>query len=64
VIVSASPPVFPIAVGDIAPLHTGTVNVTINFIGCAVSDRFTASFTYSANGGTVSGSVVRFNQYE
>jgi Divergent InlB B-repeat domain len=55
---------FPLTVGDIAPLQTGTVIVPIDFTGCATSARFTAKFTYSANSGTVSGSVVRYNQYE
>ncbi|HWW14796.1 MAG TPA: choice-of-anchor Q domain-containing protein [Candidatus Dormibacteraeota bacterium] len=55
---------FPLAVSDLAPAQTGTANVTIDFTGCVASDHFTASFTYSATGGTVSGSVVRYNQYE
>jgi hypothetical protein len=55
---------FPLAVGDLAPLQTGTATVTIDFTGCAASARFTARFTYSANGGAVSGFVVRYNQFE
>jgi hypothetical protein len=57
-------PVFPLAVGDLAPGQTGTANVTVDFTGCAAAARFTARFTYSANFGTVSGFVVRFNQFE
>jgi hypothetical protein len=38
--------------------------VTIDFTGCAAAARFTARFTYSANFGTVSGNVVRFNQFQ
>jgi len=56
--------VFPLVVGDLAAAQTGTANVTIDFTGCAASARFIAKFTYSANGGTVSGYVVRYNQYE
>jgi hypothetical protein len=55
---------FPLAVGDLAPTQTGTGNVTIDFTGCAAAARFTARFTYSANFGTVSGNVVRFNQFQ
>jgi hypothetical protein len=55
---------FPLAMGDLASAQTGTANVTIDFTGCAAAARFTAKFMYSANGGTVTGSVVRYNQYE
>jgi hypothetical protein len=55
---------FPLAVGNLAPAQTGTANVTVNFTGCAASARFTARFTYSANGGAVSGFVIRYNQYQ
>jgi uncharacterized repeat protein (TIGR01451 family) len=56
--------VFPLAMGDLASGQTGQANVTIDFTGCAASARFTARYVYSANGGVVSGSVVRYNQYE
>ncbi|MGH9717777.1 MAG: choice-of-anchor Q domain-containing protein [Candidatus Acidiferrales bacterium] len=55
---------FPLQVGTLGPGATGTVNLAINFTGCAGSSRFTATFTYSANNGTVTGSVVRTNQFE
>ena len=55
---------FPLAVGTINAGQTGTASVQIDFSGCAASSRFTATFTYSANNGTVSGSVVRTNQFE
>ena len=55
---------FPLAVGTINAAQTGTANVLIDFSSCAASSRFTATFTYSANNGTVSGSVVRTNQFE
>ncbi len=55
---------FPLAVGDIPPAQTGIAQVTLDFTGCAASVRFTANFTYSANGGTVSGFVVRYNQFQ
>ena len=49
---------------DLVPAQTGTANLTIDFTGCAAAARFTAQFTYSANAGTVTGNVVRYNQYE
>jgi hypothetical protein len=55
---------FPLAVSDLVPAQTGTANLTIDFTGCAAAARFTAQFTYSANAGTVTGNVVRYNQYE
>jgi hypothetical protein len=55
---------FPLAVSDLAPAQTGTANLTIDFTGCAASARFTAKFTYSANGGPVSGNVMRYNQFQ
>jgi hypothetical protein len=55
---------FPLAVGTINAGQTGMANVLIDFSSCAASSRFTATFTYSANNGTVSGSVVRTNQFE
>ncbi len=55
---------FPLLVGDLAPLQTGTANVMLDFTGCAATARFTATFTYSASNGAVSGSVVRFNQFQ
>jgi uncharacterized repeat protein (TIGR02543 family) len=55
---------FPLAVGNLAPAQTGTATVTLDFTGCAATARFTAKFTYSANGGVVSGFVIRYNQYE
>lgn len=54
----------PIALGNVAPLQTGTANVTIDFTGCAAAARFTAKFNFSANGGFVSGFVTRTNQYQ
>jgi len=57
-------PAFPALVGDLAPAQTGTLNVFLNFTGCAATSRFTATFAFSANGGTVTGSVVRANQFE
>jgi len=56
--------VFPLSLGNLAPLQTGTTTVTIDFTGCASAARFTAKFTYSANSGAVSGFVSRTNQYQ
>ncbi|HEX4074258.1 MAG TPA: choice-of-anchor Q domain-containing protein [Candidatus Acidoferrales bacterium] len=55
---------FPLALGTINPGVTGTANVLIDFSSCAAAARFTATFTFSANNGTVSGSVVRTNQFQ
>jgi hypothetical protein len=55
---------FPLAVGNLAPAQAGVVKVTLDFTGCSASARFTARFTYSANGGAASGFVVRYNQFE
>lgn len=55
---------FPLSIGTIGVGQTGTANVTIDFSSCAPASRFTAAFTYSANGGFVSGSVVRTNQFQ
>lgn len=54
----------PAALGDLGPGQTGTVIVPLDFTGCATAARFTAKFTYSANNGAVSGSVVRTNQFQ
>jgi hypothetical protein len=53
----------PLQVPTIFAGQTGFADVTIDFTGCAASVRFTATFTYSANFGTVTGSVVRANQF-
>lgn len=53
----------PLQVPTISAGQTGFTNVTIDFTGCAVTARFMATFTYSANFGTVTGSVVRANQF-
>ena len=55
---------FPLAVGTINAGVTGMANVLIDFSSCAAAARFTATFTFSANNGTVSGSVVRTNQFQ
>jgi hypothetical protein len=55
---------FPLNVGTLQPGQTGTADVVIDFTGCASTARFTATFTYSANNGTVNGTVVRTNQFQ
>ena len=54
----------PLGFGTILAGQTGTATVTLDFTGCPAAARFTATFTYSANYGTVSGSVVRTNQFQ
>jgi hypothetical protein len=46
---------FPINAGLLAPGTNANVTVNINFGSCAPSSRFTATLTYSANGGSATG---------
>jgi len=55
---------FPLSLGTLNFGQTGTTTVTLDFMGCAATARFTAKFTYSANNGAVSGFVIRTNQYQ
>jgi hypothetical protein len=55
---------FPISLGNLQPGQTVKTTVTLNFASCVATSRYTAKFTYVANGGTVSGTVSRYNQYE
>ena len=45
---------FPLVAGYLTPGTSATVQVNINFTGCAASARFTANLFYSANGGAAS----------
>jgi hypothetical protein len=51
-------------VGNIAPSASASGSVTIDFTGCAPANRFTVAFTYSANGGAVTGSKTLYNQFQ
>jgi hypothetical protein len=55
---------FPLSLSNLSPGQTVNTSVTINFAGCALTARFTARFSYSANNGAVSGFLIRYNQYE
>jgi Divergent InlB B-repeat domain len=55
---------FPLSIGTLLASQTGTADVLIDFSSCAAAARFTATFTYTANYGTVTGSVVRTNQFQ
>ena len=46
---------FPINAGLLAPGTNANVTVNINFGSCAPSSRFTATLSYSANGGSATG---------
>lgn len=59
-----SPASFPLIVGNIAPVSSASVPVTLNFTGCALTARFAATFTFSADAGVVTGTVTRFNQFQ
>jgi hypothetical protein len=59
-----TPAAFPLAVGSIAPSGTGSTAITINFTGCPANARFTANISFSANSETVTGTVIRYNQFE
>jgi CSLREA domain-containing protein len=54
----------PLIFANLAPGQTGSTNVTIDFTGCAALARFTLKFGFSANGGQVTGSVTRANQFQ
>jgi hypothetical protein len=55
---------FPVVLGTLGAGQTGLANVTIDFTGCAAAARFTATFTFTATNGTVTGAVVRTNQFQ
>ena len=46
---------FPLVAGYLIPGTSASVQVNINFTGCAANARFTAKLFYSANGGAASG---------
>jgi hypothetical protein len=52
----------PVNAGDLLPQTSATVNLVIDFTGCAATARFTAQASFSANGGAVTGSMSRTNQ--
>ena len=54
----------PAIVGDLNPGATASVNLTFDFTTCAAAARFTAVATFSANGGGVTGSMTRTNQFQ
>ncbi|HVP48839.1 MAG TPA: choice-of-anchor Q domain-containing protein [Bryobacteraceae bacterium] len=56
--------VLPASAGDLAPGSSGIVNLAFDFTGCAAAARFTAQATFSANGGGVTGSMTRTNQFQ
>jgi hypothetical protein len=55
---------FPLLIGTLSAAQVGSANVTIDFTGCAAAARFTATFTFTATNGTVTGTVVRTNQFQ
>jgi hypothetical protein len=57
------PSTLPLNLGGLAPGGSTVVDMTIDFTGCAANARFTAMFTFSANDGAVTGTVVRYNQF-
>jgi hypothetical protein len=58
------PETFPFPVGNIIPASTGSTSITIDFTGCPANARFTANISFSANSGIVTGTVIRYNQFE
>jgi hypothetical protein len=54
----------PAVVGDLNPGASAAVNLTFDFAGCVAAARFTAQATFSANGGGVTGSMTRTNQFQ
>ncbi|MGH9720500.1 MAG: beta strand repeat-containing protein, partial [Bryobacteraceae bacterium] len=55
---------FPLALGSINPAAFATGNITIDFTGCAVNARFTATVPFSSNSGAVTGTIIRYNQFQ
>jgi hypothetical protein len=62
--VVTTPAAFPLSVGSIAPAGSESTAITINFTSCPANARFTANISFSANSGTVTGTVIRYNQFE
>jgi hypothetical protein len=58
-----APGTFPLALGTIAPSQSTTADVSINFTGCPLTSKFTASITLAANGGETSATIVRPDQH-
>jgi len=56
--------VLPASAGDLAPGSSTIVNLGFDFTGCPAAARFTAQATFSANGGGVTGSMTRTNQFQ
>jgi hypothetical protein len=59
-----APVSFPAAVGSATAGNSAQINVTINFTGCAAAARFRLTAPFSANGGTVSGTLLLNNQFQ
>jgi hypothetical protein len=57
------PASYPIALGNIAPAGSASGNFTIDFTGCAASNRFALDVPYSADAGTESGAIIRHNVF-
>jgi len=55
---------FPVNVGNIAWGGSALGVVAINFTGCRSDARFTVNFTFSADGGAVTGSQTLYNQFQ
>jgi hypothetical protein len=62
--VVTTPVSLPLSVGSIAPAGSDSAAITINFTGCPANARFTANISFSANSGTLTGTVTRYNQYQ
>lgn len=58
-----SPASFPLPVGTIPPGGSASGNVTIDFAGCTATSRFSATISFSSNGGLSSGSKTLSNQF-
>jgi hypothetical protein len=54
----------PVLLGDVLQGVSTTANLIFDFTDCAASARFTALATFSANGGGVTGSMSRTNQFQ
>lgn len=61
--VVTSPASFPLPVGTIPAGGSASGNVGIDFTGCTVTSRFSATIPFSSNGGLSTGSKILNNQF-
>ncbi len=53
----------PLSVGTVNPLATGAATAVVNFGSCSATARYTVKISFSANGGSYTGSTTLNNQF-